>query len=467
MKTIVLLIFLLLSAMVFSQGLRVDPGGNIIIQNTANVILTGNGNWTNNGTASCITGSWVRFAGNASQIIQGTNTTAFSNVEVNNSGAGLNNWVQAGRDISILTSLQMTVGDFDLKSALVDLSTTGILNNETSARRVKATDAAGNDGAGTGTLRAIRTNPVGNISNLGLTVNLTGINVYIIRGHLEQMGTGTFSGNSSVFRYYQIENATYAGTSVTFNDCYPQELNAHDPSNLIMFQWVGTAVGGPYYWTPVTDYVGAPVSITENLFGSTLPWTKVTLGSELLPLPVELIAFNASCKNHSVTVSWTTASEINNDYFEVQKSENGIDFSTIAQIQGNGNSNYLTPYIYTDYNSGSSEVYYRLKQVDLNGSESYSSPITTICSDSGIPDVNVYNLNNGQEIGVLFTNVENQTFTISVTDQIGKQILINKIQISEPNEKYSIDRLNFSAGLYNIFVISDNFHVTKQVLIAR
>ncbi|MFH2141895.1 MAG: hypothetical protein ABIJ97_05700 [Bacteroidota bacterium] len=464
MKYIIFIILFALSSLAFSQGLRVDAGGNIIVQNTANVIITGNGNWTNNGTANCIAGSWVRFAGNAAQIIQGTNTTAFSNAEVNNSGAG----VQVGRDISILSSLLMTQGDFDLKASLVDLSTTGILNNETSARRVKATDAGGNDGAGIGTIRAIRTNPIGNISNLGLTVNMTGVNVNIIRGHLEQTGTGSFSGNSSVFRYFQIDApAIFAGTSVTFLDCYPQELNFHNPVDLIMFQWVGTAFGGPYYWTPVPDFTGAPVSITQNLFGSTLDWTKVTLGSEILPLPVELIAFNANCENHKVFISWTTASELNNDYFEIQKSENGIDFYTISQIQGAGSSSQLNNYIFYDYNEFNNLIYYRLKQVDYNGSAVYSNAISTSCSNSGNPGINIYNVNNGQEISVEFLNIENEIFYVTVIDQLGKRLVFNEIQIIDPNQKISIDASKLSMGLYNVIVRSENFIEAKQVLIAR
>jgi len=440
-KIQIIVLLLILSYNFFSQGL-LNNSAQIVMNSTVQVLIDGNGNWTNNGIV--IAGnSTVHFIGNVNQSILGANTTAFYNVTVNNIGGGVS--VNVGRDISISNILQMTQGDFDLKDALVDLNYSGILNNEASTRRVKATDAGGSDGLGTGTIRAIRDNPVGNISNLGLTVNLTGIGVNIIRGHLVQPGTGTFAGNNSVFRYFQIDApAIFAGTNVTFHDCYPQELNVHNPVELIMFQWVNG--GGPDYWTPVIDYTGSNVPITKNLFGSTLTWTKVTLGSEIMPLPVELITFNGICntKNNNVLIEWETLSEINNDYFVIEKSFDGISFTSIGTVSGNGNSNQTINYKYIDYSNGG---YYRLKQIDYDGKTNTYNTIYVNCENNSL---NLYPNPASSNESI---NISGTYQNIQITDILGRDIKANIVD----NQIYGLP-----CGVY--IVIIDGYYKTKLIV---
>ncbi len=202
------ILFLFFPLFLFSQGVVINTG-YFILQPTANVIITGNGNWTNNGTATCNTNSWVRMAGNAVQNIQGVNTTAFSNVDINTTSS-----VFVQRDITVNNSLQLTNGYFDLRGAITTLGSASgnVTGVETETRRIRATTNIGgtNDGFGIGTIRTTRTNPTGNVANLGLdfTPGTALGNTLIIRGHERQQGTGTYIGNYSVFRYYELQPAT-------------------------------------------------------------------------------------------------------------------------------------------------------------------------------------------------------------------------------------------------------------------
>ena len=85
-----------------------------------------------------------------------------------------------------------------------------------------------------------------------------------------------------------------------------------------------------------------------------------------VPLPVELLYFNITSKN-GVTLSWATASEINNDYFVIERSEDGNNFYEIGRVAGNGNSSEEISYEFTDKFVLAPIEYYRLKQVDFNG----------------------------------------------------------------------------------------------------
>jgi len=84
-------------------------------------------------------------------------------------------------------------------------------------------------------------------------------------------------------------------------------------------------------------------------------------------LPIELLRFTASPKNNGIKIDWITSSEINNDYFTIEKSINGITFEEIAKIEGAGNSNNQLSYSYTDEDPFAGNSYYRLKQTDFDG----------------------------------------------------------------------------------------------------
>ncbi len=91
------------------------------------------------------------------------------------------------------------------------------------------------------------------------------------------------------------------------------------------------------------------------------------------PLPVELSAFSAQRQaGKAVSVRWTTASEKNSDHFEVQRSLNGRDFVTVASAQGQGNTTQTTAYAALDQAAPAAQLYYRLRQVDRDGTVAYS-----------------------------------------------------------------------------------------------
>ena len=123
------------------------------------------------------------------------------------------------------------------------------------------------------------------------------------------------------------------------------------------------------YGDPVFN--GSRVSIT--LTGYQGGFSPFTFGdSPLSPLPIVLLNFNASLNNRKVDLTWQTASEHNNDYFTIEKSEDGEHFEPIANIDGAGNSNSLLSYSTIDPNPANGYTYYRLKQTDFDGAFDYS-----------------------------------------------------------------------------------------------
>jgi hypothetical protein len=89
-------------------------------------------------------------------------------------------------------------------------------------------------------------------------------------------------------------------------------------------------------------------------------------------LPVEMTYFNAEAVENDAVLTWETASEINNDYFSVQRSTNALDWNEIGLVDGYGNSTEVHEYAYIDGNLSTGRYYYRLQQHDFDGSYEYS-----------------------------------------------------------------------------------------------
>jgi hypothetical protein len=448
------------------QGILINSG-QLRIEG-GHIVIATNGNWTNNGTVNYAIGSTVDFIGNALQTIQGSNTTAFSNITVNNTGGG----IILGRDISTLGTLTITQGNIDLKDYSIDLSTTGTLSGESLINRLKGTDGGGVDGLGTGTITAIRTNPTGNVAGLGLNFTPTLVlgNTIITRGHLRQPGSGTFTGNSSVFRYYDIQPTTM--TTLTVNNFYywdngsgDPELNGHPEANLQMYQRVN--YGGPTFWEPrtsnpntVADFVSS--TTVNNSFGGII---RITLGSTTTPLPVELINFKAECHNNVTILSWQTASEYNNDYFIVEKSTDSKNFYTIIQVPSHGNSSSFQNYNTIDFYPFNKTNYYRLHQFDFNGQNTYSNMISLNCKSVDLNEDIIPIMPSNYCIEAILQGIPGKTYQIKLTNVLGQIITIKTFTITDSRQIVRILDYNLAFGMYYLVMQTDTKNISKPIVI--
>ncbi len=139
-------------------------------------------------------------------------------------------------------------------------------------------------------------------------------------------------------------------------------------------------------------------------------------------IPVELISFTASVTGNDVTLSWTTATELNNLGFEVQRSIENKNWNTIAFVEGAGTTTSSQSYGYVDNSISSGKYFYRLKQVDFNGSFEYSNVVDVLV---GIPNEFVLSQNypnpfNPSNINYLMQYRQQSFVTLKVYDIIGK-----------------------------------------------
>jgi len=107
-------------------------------------------------------------------------------------------------------------------------------------------------------------------------------------------------------------------------------------------------------------------------------------------LPVELIAFRAECGSGEATITWATATELNNDHFTIERSPDGITFQDIGTVEGAGNSSTTTAYAFADAEPFADITYYRLRQTDIDGTTEHSDVIAIHCMGNASHELLVY-----------------------------------------------------------------------------
>jgi len=171
-------------------------------------------------------------------------------------------------------------------------------------------------------------------------------------------------------------------------------------------------------------------------------------------LPVNLISFDSEVTNNqSVKLTWTTASETNNQYFDIQRSTNGKDFTMIGRVNGKGNSQETIAYEYTDKQPKNGVNYYRLKQVDFNGKSEYSKIIASK-EISGLTKVYPNPVNN-----ILQVNDSQVVSDIKLFDFAGKIFYQNTVK----KDQYDIS--DVPAGNYILLIRKlDNSVYTERII---
>ena len=187
----------------------------------------------------------------------------------------------------------------------------------------------------------------------------------------------------------------------------------------------------------------------------------VKCGGMAALLPIELIDFTATKNGESVNVNWTTGSEINNDYFEVQASSDGKHWETISVVQGHGNTNNVTKYGIIDYDTkGYTIKYYRLKQVDFDGKVWYSIIRLVNFDGSNINGINVFDNGNNIEIQLFQNNVQQ----ISIHDVNGKEVFSENLN----NNNHGIIWVNkqqLASGVYFVTAFTNKEPITKKLFV--
>ena len=186
-------------------------------------------------------------------------------------------------------------------------------------------------------------------------------------------------------------------------------------------------------------------------------------------VPVELTSFTAISQNQQVTINWATATEINNNGFEVQRSTENSEFVTVGFVRGNGTTTNQSEYTYVDRNMVAGTYSYRLKQIDYNGVYEYSDAIEVevLNLDSYVLNQNYPNPFN-PSTKIAYVLKEKTNVKLLVMNALGEEVavLVNQTQ-EQGYHQLDFNASNLPSGIYFYSLQTDNFSETKKMLLMK
>jgi hypothetical protein len=186
-------------------------------------------------------------------------------------------------------------------------------------------------------------------------------------------------------------------------------------------------------------------------------------------IPVELSAFYANVSNGNVVLNWTTETELNNQEFVVERRITESQFITIGNVQGNGSTTGRKYYSFTDASVEAGKYFYRLKQVDFDGSYEYSSEVSAevtapleFALDQNYP--NPFN----PSTSIKYSVPESGNIRLSVFNIVGEEVAVLVNGFSQAGFfDVTFDASNLSSGIYLYKLQSANSVQTKKMMLLK
>ncbi|MBL4706462.1 MAG: T9SS type A sorting domain-containing protein [Flavobacteriales bacterium] len=238
-----------------------------------------------------------------------------------------------------------------------------------------------------------------------------------------------------------LSDITGSGTGTHTTTVWPQDDNYMGGTTWVVTQ--NNALAGA-----TNDCGISAVGLSRSGFTSL---GEFNVASVLTPLPIELLSINAVGDNNHIDVDWTVVNEVNFSHYELERSEDGVEFEYLITYQGEGVQGNEFIYTHEDYNVKSFQnYYYRLKNVDYDGTYSYS-PIVT-ARIAGGQTVSIYPNPGNEVLNVMLNSDFSGRRSISVINVHGQIIEHHDTSLIEGSSTFSISSRKWAKGLYFIKV---------------
>jgi hypothetical protein len=444
-------------ALQIDDGLVVHSEGDFANLNTSSLVfessgephLEFDGDFTNGTSATLTAGlGLLDLTGGASQNLDFGGDDLY-NLEINNAAGGI-----FTRAATVNNEVQFTTGDFTTTDS-------ELLIFETSASAVGASDASHVNGpvAKNFSFASVFTFPVGHGStynSIAFTPNSGGLTTMKAKYNFSQPSARSSKG-AGVCKVSNVEYWDLTRTSGSEDGVVTLEWDTESDvtvlGDLLVAYWDGTNWqdgGGTASGAAGSGTI--PTGISMSSFNT------YTVGTDPCnnPLPIELVEFKAVPMNNEVVdVNWVTASEINNDYFVIERSKDGFNYAPVDSVKshGDGNSFDLQNYGYIDKQPFSGVSYYRLRQVDFDQTHSYSN--IEVVNFEGLEIITLFPNPSSGDVNIVVKSSEAGTITLTVYDAIGKIVKSEVFQVMEGNTQLG-STLKGASGKYFVSVVTSS-----------
>lgn len=286
-------------------------------------------------------------------------------------------------------------------------------------------------------------------------------------------GAGDYSGvwQATPFTDPKVSQAKSLYPSVTFTSYV-----GHKSVTLMGAIAASPVANGPaqtQYWTfsashsnRSTEKNGAATITMSHTLSASEDWVMIggTMVDNSVALPIELLSFNAERVNKEVDLFWSTAMEINNDYFSLERSADAINFECLGHVDGAGNSQAQLNYTYIDENPLTGVSYYRLKQTDFNGNYKYSNIVAVNIKEVEI--INIYPNPANTDSKVIINSPEDQQVDFVIISSDGKLVREKSALLNKGVNSIQMDINELAEGHYTFSVRNfDRVFSQKQFIV--
>lgn len=294
-------------------------------------------------------------------------------------------------------------------------------------------------------------NDDGALAALGVTDLPSGIEARLDRAwQVEENGT------VSSLRV-QIDMSGIEGTSgVGTNDLQQVRLLVDDDGTFAS----GATIVAPTSFDNTTDVISFDHDFAA---GTGFFFSIGSVDATLAPLPIELLSFEVHLDQNVVNLTWTTATETNNDFFTIERSVDALHFEEVLTIAGAGNSDTIINYEATDEQPLAGRTYYRLKQTDFDGTFSYSE-ISTFFWDVGFEVIEVYpNPVTDESLYLRLGSNQKTAVRINLVDIFGRTYLDRSFAVMSGVTQSLVTLPGLAPGVYYLKVQAATTKVIKVV----
>jgi hypothetical protein len=234
-----------------------------------------------------------------------------------------------------------------------------------------------------------------------------------------------------------------------------------NPSTLVVSRWNGTSWqnhgnGG------TTGSSAAGTVVSSTAITSFSPFAVGSTSPEN-PLPVELTLFTAVSNPKGVLTNWETASEVNSHYFEIERSKDLVNFEFVGRVEGSGNANWYNQYELLDEKPLTGVSYYRLIQVDYDGTKTVYDPKSVNKTTTSSQSIKVWPNPTASIVNIGFEQLPNEICTVVVIDALGMQVYSKSLNPSE-TQQIQVDLESLSSGVYKVHVFGRTISSTAKFI---
>ncbi len=211
---------------------------------------------------------------------------------------------------------------------------------------------------------------------------------------------------------------------------------------------------------PIEDAENYVVTANDSNGGS----ESISKAVNCSKLPIELISFKGEALEKGNIMKWLTATEINNEYFTLEGSVNGVDFNTLTILNGQGNTTSTSSYSYLDRSAAKGLTYYRLSQTDFDGTTVEVGTISIERGETSFNITDLYPIPTSDIINMDFMAPEQSVVDIEIYDLVGNTLETRTIA-SLGNNLMQLNVADYPAGVYFISIISDENKAIQKFVV--